>query len=141
MRNHLLAVSLGVMLLLVAAGIAILRSVKRAQEQITRESLKMNAFEFSPAPTGSAFRDVSQVLESLEKAKAAMRAIGKYAPIDLVRRLYSEKSEPVLGGELMEISIMFSDIKGFTTFSEQLEPNQLADVLGLYLDALSHIIQ
>ena len=141
MRNHLLAVSLGVMLLLVAAGIAILRSVKRAQEQITRESLKMNAFEFSPAPTGSAFRDVSQVLESLEKAKAAMRAIGKYAPIDLVRRLYREKSEPVLGGELMEISIMFSDIKGFTTFSEQLEPNQLADVLGLYLDALSHIIQ
>ena len=141
MRNNLLAVSLGVMLLLVAAGIAILHSVKRAQGQITRESLKMNAFEFSPAPTKSAFRDVSQVLESLEKAKAAMRAMGKYTPLDLVRRLYREKSEPVLGGELMEISIMFSDIKGFTTFSEQLTPNQLADVLGLYLDALSSVIQ
>ena len=141
MRDHLLAVSLGVMLLLVAAGIAILRSVKRAQGQITSESLKMNAFEFSPAATDSAFRDVSQVLESLEKAKAAMRAMSKYAPVDLVRRLYREKSEPVLGGELMEISIMFSDIKGFTTFSEQLAPNQLADLLGLYLDALSRIIQ
>ena len=141
MRNHLLAVSLGVMLLLVAAGIAILRGVKRAQGQITRESLKMNAFEFSPAPTGSAFRDVTQVLESLEKAKAAMRAMSKYAPVDLVRRLYREKSEPVLGGKLMEISIMFSDIKGFTPFSEQLDPNKLADVLGLYLDALSRIIQ
>ncbi|HEY5769145.1 MAG TPA: adenylate/guanylate cyclase domain-containing protein [Terrimicrobium sp.] len=141
MRNHLLAVSLGVMLLLVAAGIAILRSVKRAQGQITRESLKMNAFEFSPSATDSAFRDVSQVLESLEKAKAAMRAMSKYAPVDLVRRLYREKSEPVLGGELMEVSIMFSDIKGFTTFSEQLAANQLADLLGLYLDALSRIIQ
>ena len=141
MRNHLLAVSFGVMLLLIAAGVVILRSVKRAQEQITRESLKMNAFEFSPAPTNSAFRDVSQVLESLEKAKAAMRAMSKYAPVDLVRKLYREKSDPVLGGELMEISIMFSDIKGFTTFSEQLEPNRLADVLGLYLDALSRIIQ
>ena len=141
MRNHLLAVSLGVMLLLIAAGVVILRSVKRAQEQITRESLKMNAFEFSPAPTNSAFRDVSQVLESLEKAKAAMRAMSKYAPVDLVRRLYREKSDPVLGGELMEISIMFSDIKGFTTFSEQLDPNRLADVLGMYLDALSRIIQ
>ena len=101
----------------------------------------MNAFDFSPASTDSAFRDVSEVLESLEKAKAAMRAMGKYAPVDLVRRLYREKSEPVLGGELMEISIMFSDIKGFTTFSEQLTPNQLADVLGLYLDVLSRIIQ
>jgi PAS domain S-box-containing protein len=60
---------------------------------------------------------------------AAMRVWGKYAPVGLVRRLYREKSEPVLGGELMEISIMFSDIKGFTTLSEQIEPNQLADML------------
>jgi adenylate cyclase len=141
MRMRLLAISLVVMLLLIAAGMLILRSVKHAQEQITRESLKMNAFEFSPASTSSAFRDVSQVLENLEKAKAAMRAMSKYAPVDLVRRLYREKRDPVLGGELMEISIMFSDIRGFTTFSEQLEPNRLADVLGLYLDALSHIIQ
>ena len=72
---------------------------------------------------------------------AAMRVWGKYAPVDLVRRLYREKSEPVLGGELMEISIMFSDIKGFTTLSEQLDPNRLADMLGLYLDTLSRIIQ
>ena len=72
---------------------------------------------------------------------AAMRVWGKYAPVDLVRRLYREKSEPVLGGELMEISIMFSDIKGFTALSEQLDPNRLAEMLGLYLDALSCIIQ
>ena len=72
---------------------------------------------------------------------AAMRLLGKYAPVDLVRRLYREKSEPVLGGELMEISIMFSDIKGFTTLSEQLDPNRLAEMLGLYLDTLSCIIQ
>ncbi|MGB7793040.1 MAG: adenylate/guanylate cyclase domain-containing protein [Terrimicrobiaceae bacterium] len=141
MRNRLLAVSLGLMLLLVAAGIAILRSVKRAQGQISRESLKMNAFEFSPAPTRSAFRDVTEVLESLERAKAAMRVLGKYAPVDLVRRLYRAKSEPALGGELMEISIMFSDVKGFTTLSEELDPNRLAEILGLYLDALSRIIQ
>jgi PAS domain S-box-containing protein len=72
---------------------------------------------------------------------AAMRLLGKYAPVDLVRRLYREKSEPVLGGELMEISIMFSDIKGFTALSEQLDPNRLAEMLGLYLDTLSCIIQ
>jgi adenylate cyclase len=61
--------------------------------------------------------------------------------VDLVRRLYREKSEPALGGELMEISVMFSDITGFTTLSEQVDPNRLADMLGLYLDTLSRIIQ
>lgn len=140
-RNHMLAALSVVMLLLSAGAIAILRSIKHAQEQITREGLKMNAFDFSPAPTTSAFRDVSDVLESLEKAKTAMRAMGKYAPVDLVRKLYRDKKEPALGGELLEISIMFSDIKGFTSISETLSPNQLADVLGLYLEELSRIIQ
>ena len=140
-RNHMLAALSAVMLLLSAGAIAILRSIKHSQEQITRESLKMNAFDFSPAQTTSAFRDVSEVLESLEKAKTAMRAMGKYAPVDLVRKLYRDKKEPVLGGELLEISIMFSDIKGFTSISETLTPNQLAHVLGLYLEELSRIIQ
>ena len=141
MRDRLLAVSLAIMLLIVAVGGLILRGVKRAQAQISKESLKMNAFDFSPAPTDSAFRDVSEVLGSLEKAKTAMRAMGKYAPIDLVRRLYRENSEPSLGGQPMEISLMFTDIKGFTTFSEQLSANDLADALGLYLDTMARIIQ
>jgi adenylate cyclase len=140
-RNHMLIALSVVMLLLSAGAIAILRSIKNAQEQITRESLKMNAFDFSPAQTTSAFRDVSEVLESLEKAKTAMRAMGKYAPVELVQKLYRDKQEPTLGGELLEISIMFSDIKGFTSVAESLAPNQLAHVLGLYLEELSRIIQ
>ena len=86
---------------------------------------------------------ISQDITEKKRAAelAAMRVWGKYAPVDLVRRLYREKSEPVLGGELMEISIMFSDIKGFTALSEQLDPNRLAEMLGLYLDTLSCIIQ
>ena len=141
MRNRLLAVSLGIMFVTVSAGVLILRGVKRAQGQITRESLKMNAFEFSPASTDSPVRDVSDVLEGLEKAKTAMRAMSKYAPIDLVRRLYRENSEPVLGGQPMEISIMFTDIKGFTTLSEQFSANELAGALGRYLDVMARIIQ
>ncbi len=140
-RNQLLAISLGIIALLIAGGGYIVRRVKRAQSQIVKESLAMNAFEFSPAPTASPFRDVSEVLESLEKAKTAMRAMGKYVPIDLVRRLYRSKTEPVLGSELMEISIMFTDIKDFTTCSEQLAPHELAPALGRYLDMMAKIIQ
>ena len=140
-RQRLLSISLGIMALLVVGSTLVLRRVKWALGQIAKESLKMNAFEFSPTPTAAAFRDVSDVLESLEKAKTAMRAMSKYVPINLVRRLYRNKTEPVLGGELMEISIMFADIRDFTTFSEQLTPNQLAAALGRYLDVMARIIQ
>ncbi len=141
MRTRMLALALGIVVFLASAAALILRAVRRAQLRIVRESLRMNRFEFSPAPTDSAFRDVSEILESLEKAKTAMRAMGKYVPIDLVRRLYREKSEPVLGGEELEISLMFTDIRDFTQLSEQLEPNRLATALGRYLETMARIIQ
>jgi adenylate cyclase len=46
----------------------------------------------------------------------------------------------VLGGELTEISIMFTDIKDFTSASEKLTPNELADALGRYLEVMAGII-
>jgi adenylate cyclase len=141
MRDRLLLVSLGIMLALLAIGGLILRAVKRAQAQIARESMKMNRFDFSPASTAAPFRDVSYVLESLEQAKTAMRSMGKYVPIDLVRRLYHEKSEPALGADAMDISIMFTDIKNFATISEQLDADVLAVALGRYLDSMTRIIQ
>ncbi len=140
-RNQLLAALLGIMVLLVGVGGFILRGVKRAQAQVARESMKMNAFDFSAAPTASIFRDVSAVLVSLEKAKTAMRAMGKYVPINLVRRLYQETSEPTLGGDMMEISIMFTDIQNFTALSEMLTPDDLAETLGRYLEVMGRIIQ
>jgi adenylate cyclase len=141
LRNRLLAVVLVAILMVLAAGWLVLRGVKRAHSRIVKESLKMNAFDFSPAPTESGFRDVSEVLESMEKAKTAMRAMGKYVPVDLVRRLYQGKREPTLGGQSMDISIMFTDIKDFTTLSEQLAPDVLANALGRYLDMMARIIQ
>jgi adenylate cyclase len=140
-RNRLLLISLGIIAALIAGGTLILRRVKSSLSQVTYESLKMDAFEFTPAATTSSFRDVSEVLESLEKAKTAMRAMSKYVPVDLVRRLYRSKTEPVLGGELTELSIMFADIKDFTTFSEQLSPNELARALGRYLELMARVIQ
>ena len=52
MRERLLAVSLGIIIAVVIAGGLILRGFHRGHRQIVRETLRMNAFEFSPAPTG-----------------------------------------------------------------------------------------
>jgi adenylate cyclase len=41
----------------------------------------------------------------------------------------------------MEISIMFTDIEGFTTLSERFPANELAAALGRYLDVMARIIQ
>jgi adenylate cyclase len=58
-------------------------------------------------------------------------------PVDLVRELYESNREPRLGGELVEVSLMFSDIEGFTSLSERLPPDALARALGRYLEVMT----
>jgi adenylate cyclase len=65
----------------------------------------------------------------------------KYVPIDLVRRLYDTGRDPVLGAELGEISLMFTDIADFTTHAETLPPDQLADALGRYLEVATRAVE
>jgi adenylate cyclase len=99
----------------------------------------MRALDFAPAagPVTSGFADVESVLTGLEQAKTAVRALGKYAPIDLVRQLYHANREPTLGGELREVTLMFTDIKDFTQFAETLPPDRLARLLGHYFAVMS----
>jgi adenylate cyclase len=70
-----------------------------------------------------------------------MRALGKYVPVDLVRTLYASNREPVLGGEVQEVSLLFSDIEGFTTLAERVSPDELARALGSYLEAMTTAIE
>ena len=74
------------------------------------------------------FRDLRAVLESIEQTKTAIRAMGKYVPVDLVRDLYSMNREPLLGGDVSDVSLMFTDIMGFTGIAERLssDPDRLA---------------
>jgi adenylate cyclase len=70
-----------------------------------------------------------------------VRAMSKYVPVDLVRRLYHEGREPVLGAVSEELSVLFTDIRDFTSFAERTTPDDVARLLGLYLQAMAMVIQ
>jgi adenylate cyclase len=139
-RRALLLQSAAIALLLLLGGAVLLAALRRGLGRIVDGTRRMSAFEFAPAPAGSAFRDVGDVLGGLELAKTAMRAMSRYVPVDLVRGLYASRREPVLGGTLREVSMMFTDIEGFTTLSERLGPDALAALLGRYLEVMTDTI-
>jgi len=141
MRRRLLAFVVLVSAAILAGGVLTLRSVGRGLDHLRASSARMRHFDFTPETPPATFRDVEQVMGSLELAKTAMRAMSKYVPVDLVRILYRTGREPRLGGELMPVSLLFSDIKGFTSLAERLPPNELAAVLGRYLEVMSAAIQ
>lgn len=140
-RRRILWASLGLIAAIIVVGGFILHSIGRAHSVVVKEASRMNAFEFSPSQNSSRLRDVNQVLASLEKAKTAMRAMGKYVPVDLVKRLYHDGNEPALGGESVDLTVLFTDIRGFTSFAEQNDPDKVAEILGRYLQVMASVIQ
>ncbi len=136
-RRMLLGVSALALLAMIVAGGLALRSVQAGLTRIVQSAARMRDFDFSASASPSTFRDVEEVMEDLEQAKTALRAMGKYVPVALVRQLYRARLEPRLGGELRELTILFTDIRDFTSFSERLAPDALAAALGCYLEAMT----
>lgn len=68
------------------------------------------------------------------------RMFGLYLSPALVDGMAASGTMPKLGGERREMSFLFTDIEGFTTLSESLEPEVLAQTLNAYLDGACTII-
>jgi len=58
----------------------------------------------------------------------------RYLSPVVIERLPDDPSELKLGGQRQEITSMFADIRGFTDFSQQYDPETLVEVLNQYLD-------
>ncbi|MDD3815199.1 MAG: adenylate/guanylate cyclase domain-containing protein [Desulfocapsaceae bacterium] len=63
-----------------------------------------------------------------------------YLSPHVIEQLIEHPEKLQLGGERRELSIFFSDLQGFTTISEGLEPEKLTGLLNAYLSAMTDII-
>jgi adenylate cyclase len=74
-----------------------------------------------------------------ERDKRRIRDMfGKYVSPAVVDELL--QNPPVLGGVDKELTVFFSDIRGFTTLSESLSPQELVNHLNQYLTAMTDLI-
>ncbi|HEX3346464.1 MAG TPA: adenylate/guanylate cyclase domain-containing protein, partial [Polyangiaceae bacterium] len=137
LRDRFLLMVLALTVVTLGVGLTALRTVRRSLARAVDATARMRRFELTPSPTDAPLEEVAEVIEGVERAKTSMRTLGKYVPMDVVRDLYAANREPELGGELVELSILFTDIEGFTSLSERLAPDALAKALGAYLEAMT----
>lgn len=79
--------------------------------------------------------------QQLERNEKFIRAtFGRYLSDEIVTDILERPEGLKLGGDLRRVSILMSDIRGFTTLSEQLAPNQVVTLLNRYLAAMTDII-
>lgn len=117
------------------------RAVSGPLVRLTGEVDKMRALDWGPGKTEhSSIAEIQDLAKALVAARSMLAAFAKYVPKNLVRQLVASEDQPKLGGERRPLSVFFSDVKDFTTLSEQLAPERLMEFTSAYLEGLVDII-
>jgi adenylate cyclase len=75
------------------------------------------------------------------REKAHLRAVfSRYVSRAVVDRILADPARARLGGERKELTVLFSDIRGFSALAESMAPEQLASFLGEYLTPMSELV-
>jgi len=69
------------------------------------------------------------------------KLFGQYVPPELAAEMSQDPAHYTMDGQSRDMTVLFSDIRGFTNFSEKLPPAELAEVLNDYLSTMTHIVQ
>lgn len=86
--------------------------------------------------TGEGYRNL--VVE--RKGRYMKKAFSNYVSAELVAKIMKHPDALTLGGEKREITVLFSDIRGFTTLAESLPPEELVKLLNEYLSPMTRIV-
>lgn len=81
-----------------------------------------------------------RILTEEENVKFIRNTFSKFVSQDVVEELLANPDAIALGGSKKEVSVFFSDVRGFTTISEKLGPEELVQLLNEYLSEMTEII-
>ena len=69
------------------------------------------------------------------------RIFGQFVDEEFIDQMLDSEKKQKLGGMLKEVSILFSDIRGYTSLSEKMKPTQIMDLLNIYHSRMNEIFK
>ncbi|OQW71121.1 MAG: adenylate/guanylate cyclase domain-containing protein [Proteobacteria bacterium ST_bin11] len=78
-------------------------------------------------------------LETRRKTQLG-KSFSQYVPPELVDQMVQSEDDFSLAGESREMTVLFTDVRGFTSISEGLEPQALSELMNLILTAITKVI-
>jgi len=75
-----------------------------------------------------------------KQAKEVRAMFSSYVSPRIVEELIKDPTKAKLGGQRKELTMLFSDVKGFTTLCEQHPPEQVVPLLNEYLTAMTEVV-
>jgi class 3 adenylate cyclase len=89
---------------------------------------------------GRLTRAFNQMLEGLRQRDFIRSAFGRYVSPEVAQQLLESPEGLRFGGEKRVVTVLMSDLRGYTRFAEQGDPARVMDVLNEYLARMTDII-
>jgi adenylate cyclase len=139
----LLVPRLGAVLILVMAGVLVAGYAGGSWYLFAEQRILLDpTFPIAATVLTLMLMSTANYLSEERQRQQIRSAFGQYVSPDLVARLSENPEQLTLGGERRELSILFSDVRGFTTLAESYrdDPGGLTQLMNAFLSELSHAI-
>jgi adenylate cyclase len=138
-RLYMLVIAMVVVVSLLGAFVAhrlISRPIAGIAQQMQQiEHFRLENLTYRP----SRLRELDELSRALRLMGTGLSAFRKYLPADLVEILIREGVEAKPGGRTQPLTVLFTDLAGFTGLTEQ-APDKIVEILGDHLDFMSRIV-
>jgi class 3 adenylate cyclase/FixJ family two-component response regulator len=112
----------------------------------TQEAIDSQVTELFHRLAAEAGRGASHAVDQLKRLHSAVvesstsvRTLRSYVPAQFAERLEAGGGAPIQQEEV-EVTILFSDIRGFSTLAEQMSAREVANILARHLSAMAEIV-
>lgn len=142
-RNRWMSILISLVTIFVALLLAVVlsKAISSPLGRLVEETERIRTLDLSgDRATRSSLSEIDRIVTSVHQMKVGLRSFVKYVPRDLVAELVASGTEATVQGEKREMSVLFSDIAGFTTISEGLDPGMLVAHLNGYFDATTNAL-
>ncbi|HUU30215.1 MAG TPA: adenylate/guanylate cyclase domain-containing protein [archaeon] len=85
-------------------------------------------------------RGVVVSVENISEGARVKEMLKRYVSANIVDLALEKEHELALGGKLCEVTILFTDIRGFTEMSEEKTPGEVVDLLNSYFDLMIDVV-
>ncbi|NRQ15201.1 adenylate/guanylate cyclase domain-containing protein [Ensifer sesbaniae] len=139
-RNLLIAASL--LVAGVVGSVLLSRVISRTLYRLADEARRIGDLNFAGKGTPHSFiTEINTLAGALAASRHAIRQFALYVPREVVRRIVNPRGEAVAKAARQEVTVLFTDIRDFTTISERHSPEDVVDILSAYFEELNGIAE
>jgi adenylate cyclase len=141
-RNILLAITACALLAAFLLALMLARRYSTPLTALAAQAERIQHLDVAePAKIETNILEVEQLATSQERMRNALDSFSRYVPLEVVRELMKRGEAASIGGARRTITVLFTDVQGFTTIAEGLDPETLTRHMSEYFREMLGIIQ